>query len=542
MNKFLRMNIPVVLLLSLFAGNTLLAQLSLTIDSINATNFPVIRSNIRVMENNAFVTGLNVSNFTVLEDGIVQAPIQVMCNDTMKASPVSVLLVIDRSGSMSGTPLFTAKTAAKNFVDRLSLQDEAALLSFGGSASGVSYDQSWTNNKNLLKSAIDGLFSIGGTPLWRAVRQGSQLTRPRVKKKVMIVLTDGEDTDGGVSLQEAIQQARNDSVIVFTIGLGNGINVSELQSLAQQTGGKYYSAPSPSDLDAIYQMIVRQLTTSGACEIWYTSKINCLNGSTHELEIVVTSGGKTDRKKGSFTIPLDSTSFTFVDMAVKRQYVVEQDSLITIPISLTRLTPNRPPKVFQFSITYDKTILEYVSADTTKLSNGYVIQLSHTINGTDFTLQGANAITTTGDLLYVTFKALPSWESKKVEIQIGRPDVQQFCTVTSSANGLITVSGRCERAMSSQSKVQKNTSRIISSSPNPFNPATVIRYHVGKEGKVTLKLFDALGRELQTLVNEEKKASDYSYSFDGSGFVSGKYFVRLITPDGRDERQIVLVK
>lgn len=514
------------------------AQFVLIIDSVNARAFPVVRAKIRVLEDNVTVSGLNVTNFTILEDGVVQAPIQAVCNDTLKSAPVSVMLVIDRSGSMRGTPLSDAQNAAKKFLDRLSASDEAGLVSFGGS---VSYDQSWTMNKNTVKTAIDMLTANGGTPLWRAVQQASQLTRARLNKKVLIVLTDGENNDNSVSLQNAINQARSDSVIVFTIGLGNSVNITDLRQLATQTGGKYYSAPSSSDLDAIYQAIARQLTTTGICELWYTSKIDCLNGSVHDLEIVVNTEGRSARDKAQFVVPLDSTTFSFVDVTMKRDYVVEADSSITIPIMLSRVTQNRPPKVFQFAIDFDQSLLRYESADVTTLTMGYQTQVDRTASGVNVTMIGTNTISTTGELIRITFHALPRDSSTKAQITISRPDVQQFCTVTRSANGQITISGRCQRALDPTSKPQRKT-QLLANIPNPFNPTTVLHYIIGREGKVTVKLYDAIGREVRTLVNGEVKAGEYTFLLNGSELATGKYFVRLSAPDRSDVRTIVIVK
>jgi choice-of-anchor B domain-containing protein len=65
--------------------------------------------------------------------------------------------------------------------------------------------------------------------------------------------------------------------------------------------------------------------------------------------------------------------------------------------------------------------------------------------------------------------------------------------------------------------------------PNPFNPTTRIRFQISDIGFVNLKVFDILGNEIATLVNEEKSAGSYEVSFNGSGLPSGIYFARLTT-------------
>jgi hypothetical protein len=64
--------------------------------------------------------------------------------------------------------------------------------------------------------------------------------------------------------------------------------------------------------------------------------------------------------------------------------------------------------------------------------------------------------------------------------------------------------------------------------PNPFNPTTVICYQLPKSCRVTLKVYDILGREVVTLVDEQKTAGEYKVTFDGSRFASGVYFYKLV--------------
>ena len=78
--------------------------------------------------------------------------------------------------------------------------------------------------------------------------------------------------------------------------------------------------------------------------------------------------------------------------------------------------------------------------------------------------------------------------------------------------------------------------------PNPFNPVTKISYDLPKQGFVSLKVYDMLGREVVTLVNEVKKEGRYLVDFDGSNLASGAYFFKLKSNDFVDVKKMILLK
>lgn len=78
--------------------------------------------------------------------------------------------------------------------------------------------------------------------------------------------------------------------------------------------------------------------------------------------------------------------------------------------------------------------------------------------------------------------------------------------------------------------------------PNPFNPSTVINYEIPQSGRVTLNVYDMLGKEVALLINEEKSAGRYSIRFEGSGIPSGVYFYRLQSGGYTAVRKLILVK
>lgn len=78
--------------------------------------------------------------------------------------------------------------------------------------------------------------------------------------------------------------------------------------------------------------------------------------------------------------------------------------------------------------------------------------------------------------------------------------------------------------------------------PNPFNPTTNIRYALPKNGMVKLVVFDALGREVETLVNESQQAGTYEAKFNGAALTSGVYFYKLSAGDFTDTKRMLIIK
>lgn len=520
------------------------AQLELIIDTIDISSYPDIRMAVQVTDGNSYVRGLRISNFTVFEDGYVQPITAGYCKDTVSRGPVSVLLLMDVSRSMGPWPygnnaIIDAKRAAKSFVDRLSDDDEIALVSY---STETYYNQPWTNNRTLIKQKIDDLNVISGTALWDAVMTSSNLITFRSKKKVMIILADGQDGSSQNTAATAIMYAKQAGCVVYTIGLGNDVDEGNMRLLASETDGRYYHAPNAADLDQIYLEIIQHLETTGICELHYRSPIDCWNGDfvTVEVEVTVPAGGST-RSSITYQLPYDTTTFSYVDVAMGRDFVVEAGEEITIPVELTRVSAARAPSRFAFSVEYDKTLLELAEVRATGLTSGFNITSTSTPRGDDVTVVGGTAITATGPLCEITFRASESFNSRKSEIAISPPDVQQFCTMASSANGLVTVSGSCERALMPGSGSLGRT-RILGNSPNPFGAATSVSYRMGSETQVRLAVFNALGLEVAVLVDGVRPKGDHTVPFDASGLPSGHYVVKLETTTDSDALMMTLTR
>ena len=86
------------------------------------------------------------------------------------------------------------------------------------------------------------------------------------------------------------------------------------------------------------------------------------------------------------------------------------------------------------------------------------------------------------------------------------------------------------------------TTTLYQNYPDPFNPSTTIEFRVPSSEFISLKVYDVLGREVATLVNEVKKPGTYSVKFDGSPFVSGVYFYRMTATGNNGERFVSIKK
>jgi hypothetical protein len=86
------------------------------------------------------------------------------------------------------------------------------------------------------------------------------------------------------------------------------------------------------------------------------------------------------------------------------------------------------------------------------------------------------------------------------------------------------------------------TFKLQQNYPNPFNPETKISYTISVKGLVTLKVFDIMGKEVATLVNEQQTAGYYTVNFNASVLSSGVYFYRIQSENLMQVKKMTLIK
>jgi uncharacterized protein YegL len=229
------------------------------------------------------------TRLTPAEEPVPPPPI---CDPTIP-QPIDLMLVIDRSGSMSGQAIVDAKAAAIAFVDFLDLgTDRVGLGSFESTAR---LDVALTHNGDAVKAAINSLIASGGTAIGEGVAVGhSQLVAgatPGVTP-VLVLLSDGVNGSGRDPLLAA-NAAKAEGIKLVTIGLGFGADEALLRAMAS-TEDDYHFAPSGADLEEIFTSIANSICRSplpydascGGFILWETTVPVTVTNSLNVSELV----------------------------------------------------------------------------------------------------------------------------------------------------------------------------------------------------------------------------------------------------------------
>ena len=201
---------------------------------------------------------MNIENLKVTEEDSPVENLDLVPTDPVR-DPLTVVLAIDISGSMARTPLARAKEAAETFVELLEPRDTVGLVTFDHN---VYVDVPLTDDHNHVIDVIRGLEYKGDTALYQAIIDSSELLLDVGEgRRVVVVLTDGRNDKANSTATEmdAVTAANKSRVMVITVGLGNQINTTVLDGIASETGGRFFYAPTPGDLNAVYELISEQL-------------------------------------------------------------------------------------------------------------------------------------------------------------------------------------------------------------------------------------------------------------------------------------------
>lgn len=219
--------------------------------------------------------------------------VEVQNSSECSPKTADIMLILDRSGSMTGDPLDNAKLASVNFVNLLSFpENQIGLVSF---ASKAKLESKLTTNKDHLISKIDNLKASGSTNTADAIiKAREELLSPRhniESQPIIILLADGKWNTGTNPVPEA-QIAKDAGIRIIVIALGQlwdddtiPINENDLLQISSEGEGNYYTSTDSSELLTIYETIFENINENVAdTDIWvdlteYKDKVELLSVS-----------------------------------------------------------------------------------------------------------------------------------------------------------------------------------------------------------------------------------------------------------------------
>ncbi len=204
------------------------------------------------------INSLTKNDFQVYENGQLQ---QIKSFDRRDV-PVAVGIIIDNSGSMRDKRP-AVNRAAINFVRTSNPNDEVFIVNFNDE---YYLDQDFTDNIPKLQEALDRIESRGGTALYDAVVASAEHLKKeaRLEKKVLLVVTDGEDNASRESLEQAIRRLQADNgPTVYTVGILGEEKQRRarraLSAMSEQTGGVAFFPKDVGEVDSITQTIAHDI-------------------------------------------------------------------------------------------------------------------------------------------------------------------------------------------------------------------------------------------------------------------------------------------
>ncbi len=161
-----------------------------------------------------FVSGLTQDDFVVYDDGREQE----VTHFSAERVPVSLGIALDTSGSMAGEKMQSAKEALNRFLlDLLAPEDDVFMFRFGASPELV---HDWTTDKSLVSRRLARVSPTGGTAMYDAVAEAVPMSQGgEHRKKAVLIVSDGNDTNSRTSVGELKQMIRDTEVLVYAVGI-----------------------------------------------------------------------------------------------------------------------------------------------------------------------------------------------------------------------------------------------------------------------------------------------------------------------------------
>ena len=268
-------------------------------------NLVVLHTTV-VDDRGKFVDGLKQENFRVFEDKVEQK-LSVFRREDI---PVSMGLVIDNSGSMRDKRP-RVNEAAITLVEASNPQDEAFVVNFNDDFY-LDLDKDFTSSVPELKEALERIDSRGSTALYDAIIGSlDHLKKGRKDKKVLLVVTDGEDNASRNSLEKAVREIQKTDVVVYTIGLLGQENKRSaktarkaLKNIAEASGGLAFFPENVEDVHAICEQVAHDIRNQYTIAYYPTNTRRDGSFRAVNVEIAARGHGKlTARTRNGYYAP-----------------------------------------------------------------------------------------------------------------------------------------------------------------------------------------------------------------------------------------------
>jgi Ca-activated chloride channel family protein len=256
-----------------------------------------------VDRNNRFVPGLKAEDFNVLED---RQPQSVEYFSELSANgddPLTIALLVDTSFSVRDK-LQEEKQAAADFVRAVLRQenDSAFLMQFD---SEIKLVQDFTRDPREVVRALNQLEAASSTALYDAISLAvnEKLAR-RPGRKVIVVISDGEDTSSRISKDDSIRVAQQNDVVIYGMGVRGelGADFSVLKAFAKETGGRFFSPRARvAEMETAFRSINEELRAQYS--LAYTSKNTRRDGAYRMLQVACRVGGVKVRTRKGYYAP-----------------------------------------------------------------------------------------------------------------------------------------------------------------------------------------------------------------------------------------------
>lgn len=197
------------------------------------------------------VAGLTAADFEVSEDGSPQTITAFAPGDL----PLSIVIALDRSFSMAGQRLETAKRAAAAFIRALRPDDEVMVLAIGSEIDTITPPVPARAADGTRWEAID---AWGTTPLYDVTRRSIDAVQTRKGRRALLIISDGADRGSETTPADLIDHARRSDVIVYPVAMGKE-RAPVLAELASVTGGRSIAVSDPRQLETALGALAREL-------------------------------------------------------------------------------------------------------------------------------------------------------------------------------------------------------------------------------------------------------------------------------------------